>query len=70
MTCKNCKWSYGNEEPMYCERHAPIVIANPNYSNRESRTTVKDSRITLTEQPKVYGDCRCGDFEPKEKEND
>jgi len=63
MKCKNCKWRYG-EDPMYCERHAPIVIANPDYSGLAG-----DSRVTLTEQPKVYGDCRCGDFEPKEIEN-
>lgn len=58
MKCKDCKWRFA-DKPMYCERHAPIAIANPNYSNGG------DSRITLTIQPIVYGDCRCGDFEPK-----
>ena len=48
---------------MYCERHAPIVIANPKYDDKS------DQRVTLTIQPEVYGDCRCGDFELRRKED-
>lgn len=53
LGCFKCKY----EEDGKCQRHAPIVIANPNFC----MTT--DQRVTLTEYPFARG---CGDFEPQE----
>ncbi len=61
MKCEDCKWVSGQEFDLWCGRHAPIVIANPNFAKGH------DERVTLTEQPKVSAECVCGDFEPKEK---
>lgn len=63
--CKDCKWGTEGVKKMWCARHAPIAIANPNYK----KGSLVDE-IVLTEQPETYPDCSCGDFEQKEKEND
>ncbi|KKN47744.1 hypothetical protein LCGC14_0659780 [marine sediment metagenome] len=62
MMCKDCKYGTGNGFSMWCARHSPIAVANPNYKKGF------DDRIVLSEQPPTHPECSCGDFEQKEKE--
>ncbi len=61
--CENCKFHIGdNKAQMWCARHAPVVIANPNY-----RETCVD-RVCLSMQPETFADAYCGDWEKEENE--
>ena len=60
--CENCKFHIGNAGRMWCHRHAPVVMANPEYH--------KDHQISLSMQPETYAGAFCGDFEFMEKENE
>lgn len=52
---KRCKW-FDNYRVEICRRHAPIIMANPNFDKG------RDQRVKLTEFPDA--DCPCGDYEP------